>query len=285
MPVIESIRGLLASAGSSATGPTSTSLDKTLERIINTHYAPSWPDVAFAAIMKCKDGTALLRALQIDYRIRKVVHYKMEPKKYLGNIVEHEFVVVHLHYKGKNTTVRTDRVIGPGFAGNDEDLINPDRVVDYCTCQFSNISSPQRWTRGTVIQISKTPDRSHALTTVDFTRCTSVCPSLWDLVHLLHFANDECDKNTDIDAQCYWYADVVSGILENWCQDATITHHYGWQGTKSKVLSIAAPGMCKGVAIHKRDPELIAQKKIALMGFIENSTRTAERFLSLSRSG
>ncbi|KAF8628502.1 hypothetical protein AX15_003861 [Amanita polypyramis BW_CC] len=314
-PAIKSIRGLLASVRGSVTmDPASASLDDAMKKILGHQHAATWSDVAFSNIIKCEDGLAVLQALRTEYFIHKVVHCKKRPRKILQDVVEHEFVVVHLRHKGKDLMLRIDRAIGPKSTKHQEKkcqstasdsssgrtapstlrssrssssvesiLMYPSRLINYCVCRLSNISSPRHWARDTILQISKTPDESYALTTIDFTRSTSTWPSLWDLVHLVQFINNQCDEYSVVDAQCYWYADMISGILEFWCQDATVIHHHGWQGTRSRELSIPTPGTCKGISIHRRDPELIFRKKAALIKAIKASNKTTEKFLDLSK--
>ncbi|KAF8624926.1 hypothetical protein AX15_005636, partial [Amanita polypyramis BW_CC] len=314
---IKSIRGLLASVRSSIMDSTNASVDDVLKTILTFQEAGSWSDITFSNIIKCKEGATVLQVLRTEFLIHKVVHCKKKPRKIFKDVVEHEFVVVHLRHKGKNLMFRIDRAIGSKSTKDQEKkaqekkkdkdqpstsdsgsgyttqssgssrsstsiesiLMYPSRLVNNCVCQLSNISSSRHWARDTIHQIPKYPDDSYVLTTIDFSRSTSTLPNLWDLVHLVQFVNRQCDEYSVVDAQCYWYSDLVSGILEFWCQDATVTHYHGWQGTKSKNLSIPGPGTFKGIPIHKRDVEMILDKKAAFLTAAEASLETTERLL------
>ena len=286
------------------------SFDDPMKKILSHQHATTWADVAFSNIIKSSDGHTLLTALQTDYRICKVGHFKKRPRKVFQDVVEHEYIIVHLRFQGKTTFFRIDRSIGPR-SDKDKDkknafdsansvksgsevstpsrppssrssssmesiLMCPARLVNYCVCRLSSITSSRHWAKDTIVQIPEIPSKSdsYELTTIEFTGLSHSWPSLWDLLHIVQFLNQQCEEYHVIDAQCYWYADMVSGILEDWCQGAVVTHHHGWQGTKSRTLSVPAPGTFKGVPIYKRDLEIIRTKKTALIDAIKTTTRS-----------
>ena len=305
-PIIKLIRGLFGLASVRSSAVTAPTMDDAIRKILSRQYADAWSDVALSSIVKFEDGPALLHALKNEYLVQKAIHCKKRAKRFLKNVAEHEFVIVHLCYEGTEYMFRIDRSIGPKSSrgerrkssGSNSSSSQPDsssphstpspsssmesifmhpaQIVDYCVCLLSNISSSSRhWARDTINQIYEVPEDTYQMTIIDFAHASSPMPSLWDLVHLVQFVNDQRDEYSIVDAQCYWYADMVSGILESWCPDATIVRHHGWKGTKQKELSIPAPGTCKGVSIHKRDPELLSQKKAMLIKAIEESNDAA----------
>ncbi|KAF8343640.1 hypothetical protein F5887DRAFT_972653 [Amanita rubescens] len=300
----KSIRDLLASVrGSMIMDSPGDSLDDPMKKILNHQHAATWADVAFSNIIKSSD----------------VGHFKKRPRKVFQDVVEHEYIIVHLRYQGKTTFFRIDRSIGPrSDKDKDKDkkkasdpvnspesgsevstpsrspssrsgssmesiLMCPARLVDYCVCRLSNITSSRHWAKDTIVQIPEIPSKSdsYELTTIEFTGLSHGWPSLWDLLHIVQFLNQQCEEYNVIDAQCYWYADMVSGILEDWCQGAVVTHNHGWQGIKSRTLSIPAPGTFKSVPIYKRDPEVIRTKKTAVIEAIKTTTRSTLEFLDL----
>jgi hypothetical protein len=309
----KSIRGLLASVrGSMIMDSPADGLDDPMKKILNHQHATTWADVAFSNIIKSSDGHTLLTALQTDYRICRVGHFKKRPRKVFQDVVEHEYIIVHLRYHGKITFFRIDRSIGPrSDKDKDKDkkkasdpvnspesgsevstpsrspssrsgssmesiLMCPARLVDYCVCRLSSITSSRHWAKDTIVQNPEIPSKSdsYELTTIEFTGLSHSWPSLWDLLHIVQFLNQQCEEYNVIDAQCYWYADMVSGILEGWCQGAVVAHNHGWQGIKSRTLSIPAPGTFKSVPIYKRDPEVIRTKKTAVIEAIKTTTRS-----------
>ena len=282
-------------------------LDDPMKKILGHQHAATWADVAFGNVMKSSDGHALLSALQSDYRICRAGHYKQRQRRVLQNVAEHEFIIVHLRHQGKTMFFRIDRSIGPrsdkakkkspasspdsgsevsatpsrssssrSSSSMESILMYPARLVNYCVCRLSNISSSRHWARDTIVQIPEIPGKSdtYELSTIEFTGSSSAWPSLWDLVHIVQFLNQQCEEYNVVDAQCYWYADMVAGILEAWCVGAVATHHRGWQGTKSKTLSVPAPGTFKGVSIYKRDEGVLRSKKSVLVDAIRASTKS-----------
>lgn len=155
-------------------------------------------------------------------------------------------------------------------------LMFPGLLVNYCVCRLSsiaNLASPDRWARDTIVSIQKVPNDSHELTTIEYTGSPSNWPSLWDLVHLVEFVHDQCENYDKFDAQCYWLADTISGLLEGWCEDVRVTPKHGFN-IRSRILSIPGPGTLKGYPIYKRDPVVIQSRKADLTQTIKESTRS-----------
>jgi hypothetical protein len=306
----KSLQGIFASVRGSVMDSPDDGLDDPMKKILGHQHATTWADVAFSNIIKCSDGHSLLSALQSDYRICRAGHFKQRQRRVLQNVAEHEFIIVHLRHQGRTTFFRIDRSIGPrsdkenkaSSANSSESgsevsapsrtpsrsssakssssmesiLMYPARLVNYCVCRLSNISSSRHWARDTIVRIPETPSKgdTYELTTVEFTRSSNTWPSLWDLVHIVQFLNQQCEEYNVIDAQCYWYADMVSGILEEWCPGTVVTRRDGWQGTRSKTLLVPAPGTFKGVSIYKRDGDALRSKKTVLIDAIKVSTKS-----------
>ena len=158
-------------------------------------------------------------------------------------------------------------------------IMYPALLVDYCVCRMSNIASHERWARDTVFNITKLPPNCYELKTVEYVGSSSSWPSLWDLVHTVEFVHKQCDNYHTMDAQCYWFADTIMGILEDWGKDTRVTSHHGWKGIRSKVLSIPAPGTLKGLSIYRRDVATIQTQKAALTEYIKASTEVVSSSL------
>ena len=306
----KSLQGIFASVRGSVMDSPDDGLDDPMKKILGHQHATTWADVAFSNIIKCSDGHSLLNVLQTDYRICRAGHFKQRQRRVLQNVTEHEFIIVHLRHQGRTTFFRIDRSIGPrsdkeskaslanpSVSGSEVSapsrtpsrssstrssssmesiLMFPARLVNYCVCRLSNISSSRHWARDTIVKVPEAPSNgdTYELTTVEFTGSSNTWPSLWDLVHIVQFLNQQCEEYNVIDAQCYWYADMVSGILEEWCPGPGVTRRDGWQGTRSKTLLVPAPGTFKGVPIYKRDEDVLRSKKMVLIDAIKVSTKS-----------
>ncbi|KAK2460179.1 hypothetical protein APHAL10511_007802 [Amanita phalloides] len=165
--------------------------------------------------------------------------------------------------------------------------MSPSRVIDYCVCRLSTISPNRHWALDTIVEIPQLPSSNEAyeLTTTEFTGPSSTWPSLWDLMHMVQFLNQQSEEYDLIDAQCYWYADMVSSLLGGWCPDTKVTRHHGWQGTKSKMLDIPVPGTIKGLVIYQRDPLVVEDKRSLLFQDIQSSTNSTMAFLEMRSGG
>ena len=179
----------------------------------------------------------------------------------------------HSHVSSSDSPSSSSRVSSSRSSSSIGSIIlYPALLVDYCVCRMSNIASHERWARDTVVNITKLPSNCHELKTVEYGSSSS-CPSLWDLVHIVEFVHKQCDNYDTMDAQCYWFADTIMAILEDWGRDTKVTSHHGWKGIRSKILSIPAPGTLKGLPIYKRDVAAIQTQKAALAEVIKASTR------------
>jgi hypothetical protein len=158
-------------------------------------------------------------------------------------------------------------------------IMYPALLVDYCVCRMSNILSHERWARDTVVNITKLPTNCYELKTIDYDSSSSG-PSLWDLVHIVEFVHKQCDNYDTMDAQCYWFADTIMAVLEDWGKDTKVTPHHGWKGIRSKILSIPAPGTLKGLTIYKRDVAATQTQKAGLTEYIKASTQVVSSSLS-----
>lgn len=302
----KSIRGLLASVRSSVMDASDVGLDDAVTRILKHQYASGWENSAFSCLFKAQDGLALLHALQNDVRVYKASHYKQRSRLVFKDAAEHEFVILHLRHGRQDLLIRLDRSVGPtripkaSFSNTNNTekspspvsssssppssrasssssigsiIYYPSLVVNYCVCRLSNISSHEHWARDTAVKIPKIPNNCYELKTIEYTGSSSSWPSLWDLVHIVEFVHEQCDNYDLIDAQCYWFADTITAMLENWSNDAKSTEHHGWKGIRSRVLSIPAPGTLKGFPIYKRDDAIIQAQKAGLTEHIAASTQ------------
>ncbi|KAK2464852.1 hypothetical protein APHAL10511_003151 [Amanita phalloides] len=104
-------------------------------------------------------------------------------------------------------------------------------------------------------------------------------------MHMVQFLNQQSEEYDLIDAQCYWYADMVSSLLGGWCPDNKVTRHHGWQGTQSKTLDILVPGTIKGLVIYQRDPLVVEDKRSLLFEDIQSSTNSTMAFLEMRSGG
>ncbi|KAF8628849.1 hypothetical protein AX17_005909 [Amanita inopinata Kibby_2008] len=307
-PAFKIFRGILHSVRSTVMESKGSS-DLIISKILAHQYASSWADVVFSNLMRCGGGQVLLNELRNDYRVSKFYTFKNKSR------TEHEYVVVQItHGKDEVILLRIERTVGPkstqstpqdsnssdprGSLNNSSSkssssstwssigslLHHPEELIHHCKCLLSHIRSTRHWARDTIVRIQKPPleKDSHLLRTVEYSGSPAQLPSLWDLVHLVQAVNQQCEEYRLLDAQCYWYADTVSGILESWCapDDVHITSHHGWQGVKSKKLIIPAPGTYRHIVVHTRDGEKIEEQKVNLIEAIKASNDSVMQFLN-----
>ncbi|KAF8624653.1 hypothetical protein AX17_006984 [Amanita inopinata Kibby_2008] len=318
-PAFKAFRGILHSVRNTVMEATvHNEPDPLIDRIVSHQHASSWADVAFSNLMKCGDGQGLLHQLMNDYRVSKFYTYK----KRWGSQHEFTVVEITHNDGKPNVLLRIERSIGPksksksksspqSSAGSGSDskesldnpstkssdegsrsssssigsaIFYPERFIELCRCFISNIKSSSFWARDTIVRLDKLPKEDHAnkVRTVEYNCSPSQLPSLWDLVHVVQFVNQKCDKYSLFDAQCYWYADTVSGILESWCapEEVRITR----PSILDKKFPYPSPGTNLHIVVHTRDEKMIAESKVTLMAAIKASYESVMEFLEPKRA-
>ncbi|KIL58374.1 hypothetical protein M378DRAFT_181284 [Amanita muscaria Koide BX008] len=119
-------------------------------------------------------------------------------------------------------------------------------------------------TADTVTRINSFPKKTKIIRTIDFNPAErSQRPSLWDLMIISHVVHQDSAYDLLYDLlgrQCFWFADMISAILEKWsetCTGASVknaTRPTRAFFFKRKTNSYTSSGSVKGFPIYQRNP-------------------------------
>ncbi|PFH46245.1 hypothetical protein AMATHDRAFT_8050 [Amanita thiersii Skay4041] len=148
-------------------------------------------------------------------------------------------------------------------------LSSYERFIDYCKCLVSSLRTGSYWAKDNIKNVTnkcngdgELKDRT-ALKSFEYKDEPSFLgPSLWDLAHIVQFVHFEGENYKLLDAQCYWYADTVTGILESWVDaEGVISNSPTQKGLRLPFLPKRTSSMseqighCQGVLVYSRDVE------------------------------
>ncbi|PFH45466.1 hypothetical protein AMATHDRAFT_44104 [Amanita thiersii Skay4041] len=146
------------------------------------------------------------------------------------------------------------------------------RISDYCKCFISSIPTGSFWAEDKITEVTNKYDSNGKLDgrapvkTFEYTQPELLGPSLWDLTYIVQVVNSEGEQYKLFDAQCYWFADSITGILESWVDPQyliTTTHaqqrirmSFRLRRTSSSLSERI--GYCKLVPVYTRDEGRLA---------------------------
>ena len=122
----------------------------------------------------------------------------------------------------------------------------------------SVMSSNQYLAADTITRISGHPPHSDVLRTIMFKDDRAKRPSLWDVMILANVVHHDSDTYTLLGRQCYWFADTIFGLLEQWAS----THKNGIvrpEEKRKRWRRLASTGRLGVVPVHHRDAVLIGE--------------------------
>ncbi|KAF8701566.1 hypothetical protein AX14_000390 [Amanita brunnescens Koide BX004] len=187
-----------------------------------------------------------------DFRLVKTYHCKNT-----NSSTEHEFVIFELVDEHMNNLVlRTDRHIGAP-KGTSTSSSSTSSLIDvglspisslpassFSSLLFpSDVISDQYPANDTITRIQVPPHPDEALRTIEFSGNRSLRPNLWDVVILILVVHNNSTYNL-LERQCYWHADVIFAMLENWAA----IHKNG------RVRHRASTGRYRVLPAHRRNP-------------------------------
>ena len=112
--------------------------------------------------------------------------------------------------------------------------------------RLPGIMSNMHLAEDTVVRIDSIPRKAKIARTVEFCSTPhSQRPSLWDLMLLINVIHEDSYFYELLDRQCFWFADSISAILEEWSERC--------DGTSVRVNAPA--GCVKGIPILRRKRE------------------------------
>ncbi|PFH48646.1 hypothetical protein AMATHDRAFT_5616 [Amanita thiersii Skay4041] len=281
-------------------------IDKRLDRLFCCTLAYEWPAMALGILFNTNTeaAAASFRRLQEDYHVSHVYNFK---KKLEQSQSEHEFIVVRIaSSKYASHLLRIDRCVGissmkpqrsrtPSVSSNtscsqvsqSSFSVMMEEALDYqidlhnhCRCFLHNVEGYTQFGQSTCYVLDKMPSthESHLLRTIEYRGASPQGPNLWNFVHILGNIEDTCmEHRSMVDAQCYWYADMIFTFLESWSKpgEAKVTRHYEVGDNKA----IPAPGTLAGVTTYTRNEEELSKIKDSVTKNIRRFNDVAARLI------
>ncbi|PFH46591.1 hypothetical protein AMATHDRAFT_7632, partial [Amanita thiersii Skay4041] len=142
-----------------------------------------------------------------------------------------------------------------------------EQLAIHCKCLVSSLHTGSYWAKDNIKDVTNKCNgdgelkNRTAVKSFEYKDGPSFLrPSFWDLVHIVQFVHFESENYKLLDAQCYWYADTVTGILESWVDaESVISNSPTQKGFRLPFLPKRTSSMsqqighCKGVLVYSRD--------------------------------